>query len=326
MVGLAGPRARQKIAHDPRNTSWSNDTDRFGHRHLSNLGWKPGTGLGLSAASYSIATHVKIKLKEDTLGLGASIAKANQDAGSWAPGLDSFQELLSRLNSGTNTPSNDDKGSEIEEMNKETMWETETKISQTYNRLGKWGARIKFVKGEKLGATIKDHALLLDRKEYDKLTVDALDMSSSNAIETAKRRSKKSRKSHTSEELIENDNSSGGKIDKSKKSGSDRHAKNDRKRKRHYSENDVGTDAEKKTKGTVEGTEKNEQEEENEENDTKKGKQDKKDKKDKRDKRDKKDKKNKKDKRDKKDKKERTERTNKAVKMEKGGGRRKNRN
>ncbi|KAJ8098909.1 hypothetical protein POJ06DRAFT_258311 [Lipomyces tetrasporus] len=232
MVGLAGPRNRQKIAHDPRNTTWSNDTDRFGHRHLSNLGWKPGSGLGLSAASRSITTHVKIKLKDDNLGLGASIAKANQDAASWAPGLDSFQELLSRLNSGTNSPSTEEKSGE-EGDGKETLWETETKKGQTYNRLGKWGARIKFVRGERLGATIDDQTLRLSRKQCDEVTIGRPEVCpTSNMTEAAKaKKSKKSRDRHAREGASDIGDFSSGQTEQSSKSDFDDNKKEGKKRK-----------------------------------------------------------------------------------------------
>ncbi|KAK9321335.1 hypothetical protein V1517DRAFT_326758 [Lipomyces orientalis] len=241
MVGLAGPRNRQKITHDPRNTAWSNDTDRFGHRHLSNLGWKPGSGLGLSAASRSITTHVKIKLKDDNLGLGASIAKANQDAASWAPGLDSFQELLSRLNSGTNSPSNEEKSGE-EGDSKETMWETETKKGQTYNRLGKWGARVKFVRGERLGATIDDKILELGRKQSDEVTIGRTEVCpTSNMTQAVKaKKSKKNRDRHAREGTSDIGDFSCGQTEQSSKSDFDDHKKEDNKRKhRREDETDV---------------------------------------------------------------------------------------
>ncbi|KAK7206022.1 hypothetical protein BZA70DRAFT_309759 [Myxozyma melibiosi] len=170
MVGLAGPRNRQKIAFDPQNTSWSRDTDRFGHRHLEKMGWKPGDGLGSSAANRAITTHVKITLKDDTLGLGAKSAIASQDANNWAPGLDSFQALLSRLNGSepaqTETTTVTETETEtISENGKITMWESETRISQSYNRIGKWGNRVKFVKGERLGATITEELVAKTKSE-----------------------------------------------------------------------------------------------------------------------------------------------------------------
>ncbi|KAK9467069.1 hypothetical protein V1512DRAFT_261856 [Lipomyces arxii] len=179
MVGLSGPKNKLKIASDPRNTNWANDTERFGHRHLHNLGWKPGTGLGSSAAEYSITSHVKIQVKDDTLGLGANLAKAKQDADNWAPGLDSFQELLSRLNGS---------GTEPEEGERKSMWEVETKVSQTYNRLGKWGNRVQFVQGEKLGATIEDDVLEISRKNVKTVLLDKAMIQSEIDVSASKRR------------------------------------------------------------------------------------------------------------------------------------------
>ncbi|KAK9452006.1 uncharacterized protein V1518DRAFT_410112 [Limtongia smithiae] len=155
MVGLAGPRKRTKMAVDPRNTAWSNDTERFGHRHLEKMGWKPGTGLGLSAASSSITAHVRVAMKDDFEGLGAAAARAaaaKRGGGEFAPGLDSFEALLNRLNTAPATEA----PKEPQEKAEKSMWEQETEIAREYTRMGKWGARVKFVFGECLGPTIEE--------------------------------------------------------------------------------------------------------------------------------------------------------------------------
>ncbi|KAK9458834.1 uncharacterized protein V1516DRAFT_656901 [Lipomyces oligophaga] len=141
MVGLSAPRSRQKLSFDPQNTAWSKDTGRFGHKHMEKLGWTPGRGLGTSASGRAITTHIKISVKDDFEGLGAKTAKLakQQDPNAWAPGLDSFQALLSRLNQNDQTSS--------------------TSIAKDYTRIGKWGNRVKFVFGESLGATFKAEEL-----------------------------------------------------------------------------------------------------------------------------------------------------------------------
>ncbi|TGZ82840.1 hypothetical protein EX30DRAFT_362454 [Ascodesmis nigricans] len=101
-MGLAGPKVKTKVGVDPRNTFWTSNTERFGHKYLSNLGWTPGTALGDKSSSYhssghiSSASHtgVKIVLKDDTLGIGAK--KGAQDGE--CTGLLGLEGLLGRLN------------------------------------------------------------------------------------------------------------------------------------------------------------------------------------------------------------------------------------
>jgi Pin2-interacting protein X1 len=93
---------RQKISHDPNNTTWARDTAGFGHKILTSQGWKPGKTLGATdsahAKHFTVASssHVRIALREENLGLGAKIG-SGQGAGE-CTGLDSFQDLLGRLN------------------------------------------------------------------------------------------------------------------------------------------------------------------------------------------------------------------------------------
>ncbi|KAF2759260.1 hypothetical protein EJ05DRAFT_499674 [Pseudovirgaria hyperparasitica] len=99
-MGLAGPKNRFKISKDPNNTTWSRNTDRFGHRILTAQGWKPGSHLGSqtsehaahhTAASFS---HVRVLLKDDNLGLGAK--RGSERAENF--GMAGFDDLLARLN------------------------------------------------------------------------------------------------------------------------------------------------------------------------------------------------------------------------------------
>ncbi|KAI9885892.1 MAG: hypothetical protein M1823_002317 [Watsoniomyces obsoletus] len=101
-MGLAAPRKRRKLAEDPNNTHWASSTTNYGHRMLIAQGWTPGNHLGArdaphaklhSAASFS---HVRVALKENTLGVGA------KPVGGVVPGtqagLDSLQSIFGRLN------------------------------------------------------------------------------------------------------------------------------------------------------------------------------------------------------------------------------------
>ncbi|KAI1959895.1 telomerase inhibitor [Ophidiomyces ophidiicola] len=101
-MGLAGPRKRTKISHDPNNTAWSRSTTGYGHRIMSAQGWTPGSFLGVKNAPHSCsytgasASHIQIVLKDDTLGLGA--CPRNPITENQSTGLDAFQDLLGRLN------------------------------------------------------------------------------------------------------------------------------------------------------------------------------------------------------------------------------------
>lgn len=67
---------------------------------MQSSGWKPGTALGASSipvpAHEASAAKVRIAVKDDTLGLGASLKSKNLEH--QRTGLDAFQGLLGRLN------------------------------------------------------------------------------------------------------------------------------------------------------------------------------------------------------------------------------------
>ncbi|CEN60124.1 Putative Protein pxr1 [Aspergillus calidoustus] len=100
-MGLAAPRKRTKISQDPNNTNWSRSTTGFGHKILSSQGWTPGTYLGARDAAHAdmftaaSASHIRVIMKDDTLGLGARSKRAALDE---PTGLDAFKGLLGRLN------------------------------------------------------------------------------------------------------------------------------------------------------------------------------------------------------------------------------------
>lgn len=99
-MGLGGTKTKVKYGRDPRNTNWSNDQSRFGHKHLEHLGWKPGQSLGTGSSGVEgMTTHVKVSIKEDNTGLGKATSRANgEDDSDMNTGLDSFQRILGRLN------------------------------------------------------------------------------------------------------------------------------------------------------------------------------------------------------------------------------------
>ncbi|EAT89113.1 protein PXR1 [Parastagonospora nodorum] len=99
-MGLAAPKNRSKISNDPQNTTWANNTSRFGHRILTSQGWQPGDSLGASdaahAAHYTVASqsHIRVLLKDDNLGLGAK--RGSERAENF--GLAGLESILGRLN------------------------------------------------------------------------------------------------------------------------------------------------------------------------------------------------------------------------------------
>ncbi|XP_066134930.1 PIN2/TERF1-interacting telomerase inhibitor 1 isoform X3 [Saccopteryx bilineata] len=92
MSMLAERRRKQKWALDPRNTAWSNDDSKFGQRMLEKMGWSKGKGLG--AQEQGATEHIKVQVKNNHLGLGATIN--NED--NWIAHQDDFNHLLAELN------------------------------------------------------------------------------------------------------------------------------------------------------------------------------------------------------------------------------------
>uniref|UniRef100_A0A8C1EQR8 PIN2 (TERF1) interacting telomerase inhibitor 1 n=1 Tax=Cyprinus carpio carpio TaxID=630221 RepID=A0A8C1EQR8_CYPCA len=93
MSMLAEPRRKQKWSVDPRNSAWSNDESKFGQKMLERMGWSKGKGLGKSEQGST--EHIKVKVKNNSLGLGT--AANNED--NWIAHQDDFNQLLAELNS-----------------------------------------------------------------------------------------------------------------------------------------------------------------------------------------------------------------------------------
>jgi Pin2-interacting protein X1 len=90
-----------KIGLDPRNTQWSNDTSRFGHKHLERMGWSQGQGLGTgSSGREAMTSHIKVAIKTDNTGLGKKSSKSGSQGldGEITTGMDVFQRILGKLN------------------------------------------------------------------------------------------------------------------------------------------------------------------------------------------------------------------------------------
>lgn len=133
-MGLAGAKNKRKLGNDPNNTKWSRNTDTFGQKILRAQGWQPGDYLGAKDAAHAEwhteanTTHIRVTLKDDTLGLGAK-----RNNGDECTGLDAFQHLLGRLN-----------GKSDEALETEQKARDEVKLSLYMQR--KFGV-MRFVKG-----------------------------------------------------------------------------------------------------------------------------------------------------------------------------------
>ncbi|KAK5173508.1 telomerase inhibitor [Saxophila tyrrhenica] len=98
-MGLGAQKRRTKLSADPNNTAWSRSTTSYGHRILSSQGWSPGSYLGAEDAPHSEhytaanASHIRVLLREDNLGLGAQVGGNAETFG-----LSLFSGVLGRLN------------------------------------------------------------------------------------------------------------------------------------------------------------------------------------------------------------------------------------
>ncbi|KAL8376808.1 hypothetical protein RB595_007769 [Gaeumannomyces hyphopodioides] len=116
-MGLAGPKNKRKLGNDPNNTKWSRNTDSFGHRMLRSQGWQPGQFLGPQDSAHAAfhtaasASHIRVALKDDNLGLGAKINRGDE-----CTGINAFKEMLARLNGKSEAAIEQDKQAKEDHM------------------------------------------------------------------------------------------------------------------------------------------------------------------------------------------------------------------
>ncbi|KAG7258223.1 hypothetical protein CRUP_036172 [Coryphaenoides rupestris] len=105
MSMLAEPRRKQKWSVDPRNSAWSKDDSKFGQKMLERMGWSKG--------KQGSTEHIKVKVKNDNLGLGTNASYE-----------DDFNQLLADLNNchsqnnDKETPSEEKQSFSLEEKSK----------------------------------------------------------------------------------------------------------------------------------------------------------------------------------------------------------------
>ncbi|XP_058020813.1 PIN2/TERF1-interacting telomerase inhibitor 1 [Ahaetulla prasina] len=158
MAMLAEPRRKLKWSVDPRNSAWSKDESKFGQKMLEKMGWSKGKGLG--AQEQGSTEHIKVHLKSNTLGLGASVSQEDN----WIAHQDDFNQLLAELN---NSYAQDDPESTYKNRKKTFNLEEKSKISK------KRVHYVKFAKGKDLSSRSEDDlSCIFGKRKVKKMQVD----------------------------------------------------------------------------------------------------------------------------------------------------------
>ncbi len=88
----------ERIGHDPRNLSWSDDKTRFSYKHMTTLGWSDASGIGGNDLSGN-PNHIVLARKLDNGGIG--MARARKDGDDQAAGAGQagrgLEDVLRRL-------------------------------------------------------------------------------------------------------------------------------------------------------------------------------------------------------------------------------------
>ncbi|NXE96131.1 PINX1 inhibitor, partial [Menura novaehollandiae] len=144
-------RRRQKWSVDPRNSAWSNDDSKFGQKMLEKMGWSKGKGLG--AQEQGNPEHIRVKVKNDVLGLGATINHEDN----WIAHQDDFNQLLAELN---NCHGQGETESSVKKQKKTFSLEEKSKSSK------KRVHYMKFAKGKDLSSrTEQDLSCIFGRRQ-----------------------------------------------------------------------------------------------------------------------------------------------------------------
>ncbi|XP_014207323.1 uncharacterized protein LOC106638582 [Copidosoma floridanum] len=121
MSMLAGPRRKQKWTLNPRGKQWSEDSSKFGQKMLEKMGWSSGKGLG--AKEQGMVEHVRVKVKNDQVGIGFAKDKDDQWTGH-QENFDSFLQNLQKEQFAPTSEENKDKilsGTSLEEKSKNSL-------------------------------------------------------------------------------------------------------------------------------------------------------------------------------------------------------------
>lgn len=91
---LSGSKLQSKLGA-MLNESASAPTSKFAQRHMAKMGWTEGTGLGKNRSG--IVSHIKVRKREDEMGLGVEKAAIFEAGNTWQ---DSVGATLARLSKG----------------------------------------------------------------------------------------------------------------------------------------------------------------------------------------------------------------------------------
>ncbi|KAM7217404.1 Protein PXR1 [Rhypophila decipiens] len=209
-MGLAAAKNKRRLGNDPNNTKWSRNTDSFGQKLLRAQGWEPGQYLGAKDAAHAEwhteanSSHIRVVLKDDTMGLGAK-----RNTGDECTGLNAFQNLLGRLNG---------KSEDVIEAEQQARDDVKRNL-YVEQKIG----TIRFVKGGWLvGDVVKE--TLAEEDEGLPPSGSKQDSAATSSAEDTSKSEKKSKKR------------------KAEKEGDDKASKKDKKSKKRKSEDDVDSD------------------------------------------------------------------------------------
>ncbi|CCI41532.1 hypothetical protein ABG067_002082 [Albugo candida] len=88
-----------------QNMAWSSDTSKFGFKMLQKMGWIAGKGVGKHLQGN--ASHLKIKAKTNSTGVGCSLKQREEE--NWTETAQNFSKVLEILNQSQSTMKNKDK-------------------------------------------------------------------------------------------------------------------------------------------------------------------------------------------------------------------------
>jgi Pin2-interacting protein X1 len=117
---------------------------------LEKMGWKTGQGLGLN--NDGTTSHIKIAVKDDNLGIGASQKDAETG---WLNNSKSYQEVLDRLSKSCNADFAEEVKKEDMKKMKEKKEKKETKETKETKEKQKEKKKEKKVKKEKISKKSK---------------------------------------------------------------------------------------------------------------------------------------------------------------------------
>ena len=88
--------------NDTLNSHWKNDKSGFGYKMLAKMGWKEDKGLGKNESG--ITNNIKVKRREDGMGLGLDDNNEGAKLGSQVSSLNDVLNVLKNQYGSTSSP------------------------------------------------------------------------------------------------------------------------------------------------------------------------------------------------------------------------------